>query len=77
MSYMYCVYCFLQNLKRVITSSAVTALEIKKYECLRLVEIYRMTHENRHMVAHLEPILDYTIYREYTYTAYIINFGVY
>ena len=45
MAYIYGVYCFSQNLKRVIISSAVTALEIEKYECLRLVEIYRMTRE--------------------------------
>ena len=46
MAYMYGVYCFSQNLKRFITSSAVTALEIEKYECLRLVKIYRMAREN-------------------------------
>ena len=42
-TYIYSVYCFSPNLARAITSSAFIALEIKKLQCLRLVEIYRMT----------------------------------
>ena len=39
----YDVNCFSLNLARVITSSAAVASEMEKYECLPLVEIYRMT----------------------------------